>query len=108
MNFTPIRTSDLSEIKNLQPNGDGQTYYLPALGDGTIIASNDEAGKELMKLKYMEASKAVFPNQNSFAIDYLLVNGYVLNESTATRMVRGTNVNWKPKCIFAQIGGNFG
>lgn len=89
-------------------NNELKAYYLPALGEGLIIAINSEIGIELMKLKYVNEVKAVIPEQNKAAIDFLLQNGYVLSTTTGTRMIRGDRINWQAENIFGRIGGNFG
>jgi GNAT superfamily N-acetyltransferase len=81
--------------------------YFPDLGEGMIIADTHEAGIELMKLKYATADKAVLPAENTLGIDFLVENGFT-ETSRCKRMILGTDISWKPECIFSRIGGNFG
>jgi len=45
-----------------QKNGNLMGFYLPELGDGLIIADNEEAGIELMRLRYSIINKGVSAN----------------------------------------------
>jgi GNAT superfamily N-acetyltransferase len=83
-------------------------FYLPDLGEGPIIAKNEAAGIELMKLKFSADDYAVIPEQNQAASDFLIQNGFYKTEKTGTRMVRGKKIKWRPECIFNRIGGNYG
>lgn len=82
-------------------------YYLPALGEGTIIAKSNVAGLEMMGFKYSKADKAVLPDKNLAGIDFLLKNGFV-QVSKGSRMIYGKDIDWQPENIFSRIAGNFG
>ena len=82
-------------------------YYLPDLREGLIYADNDEAGLELMKLKYAKVDKAVLPSDNIAGIDFLQQNGFTETRK-GTRMILGKELQWNPKKIFGRIGGNLG
>lgn len=83
-------------------------YYLPALGEGTIMAMNTQAGCELMRIKYARAEKAVLPSGNLSGIEFLEKNGFARIETRGVRMIKGIDINWKPEKIFSRTGGNFG
>lgn len=85
-----------------------QGYYLPGVGEGPIIAGNDRAGIELMKLKYAKADKAILPSQNQAGVNFLKSNGFTESGTRGIRMSRGEEVHWQPEKIFSRIGGNFG
>ena len=89
-------------------DGELQGYFLKKLGDGPIIAKTELAGTELMKVKFKDGQKAVIPHQNTAAVKFLLENGYKKSDHYGRRMVLGKKINWKPECMFARIGGNFG
>jgi len=82
-------------------------YYLPDLKEGLIFAINDEAGLELMKLKYSKTDKAVLPFENISGREFLLNNGFA-ETSIGTRMIIGKYFDYKPNRMYSRIGGNFG
>ena len=82
-------------------------YYIPGLKEGLIFADNDEAGLELMKLKYASVDKAVLPSDNHAGIEFLQQNGFVETKK-GTRMILGKDLDWNPKKMFSRIGGNLG
>jgi len=83
-------------------------FYIPELCEGPIIAQDDTAGIELMKVKYASAEKAVLPLDNKAGKDFLINNGFSDTGKKGTRMILGEEVNWQPEKIFSRIGGNFG
>lgn len=89
-------------------NNSVQGFYMPGLGEGMILAENPDAGRELMKVKYATATKAVLPSDNREGIEFLLKNGFKVLDTRGTRMIRGKAVNWQPRKIFSRIGGNLG
>ena len=82
-------------------------YYLPNLKEGLIFADSDEAGLELMKLKYSRVDKAVLPSDNTVGIKFLIQNGFVETKK-ASRMIYGKDIDWIPTKVFNRIGGNLG
>lgn len=82
-------------------------YYIPTLGEGTIIATTVNAGLELMKLKYQTAEKAVIPIENKDAHKFLLENGFV-EYSRCPKMIFGKEINWQPQNYYSRIGGYLG
>jgi len=87
-----------------------QGFYLPGLGEGTIVARNSEAGINLMRAKYADRilTTAVLPAENQAGLAFLKTHGFRDAPKTGTRMVYGEKLNWKPKAIFSRISGNFG
>ena len=83
-------------------------YYLPKLGEGLIIAQNDSAGIELLKLKIPTHDKIVLPSDNQVGIEFLKQNGFIKMDTKGTRMICGKNIDWQPKKVFSRIGGNLG
>ena len=83
-------------------------YYIPDLKEGLIYADDEQAGIELMKLKYSQKDKAVIPSNNLVGLDFLYKIGFVDTGKTATRMFLGDELDWKPMNIYSRIGGNFG
>ena len=82
-------------------------FYIPDLKEGLIYADTDEAGLELMKLKYARVDKAVLPSGNSKGVEFLRQNGFVETRKVS-RMILGKELDWNPKKMFGRIGGNFG
>ena len=83
-------------------------YYIRGLREGLIYADTKEAGLELMKVKYSKADKAVLPSDNILGIEFLKRNGFAEADTKGTRMILGSDIDWKPKNIYSRIGGNFG
>ena len=82
-------------------------YYIPELKEGLIFADTEEAGLELMRLKYSTVDKAVLPSENTAGREFLIQNGFV-QISIGTRMVLGKEIAWKPEKMYSRIGGNLG
>lgn len=83
-------------------------FYLPDFGEGLIMADSNEAGLELMKLKYGSVDKAVLPVDNTVGINFLKENGFVETPAKGLRMILGEDFFWQPENIYSRIGGNFG
>jgi len=82
-------------------------YYIPDLKEGLIYADTDEAGLELMKLKYSKVDKAVLPSENIAGVAFLQQSGFAETRK-GTRMILGKDLDWNPGKMFGRIGGNFG
>ena len=89
-------------------NNNVKGYYFPDLGEGLIVAETEEAGLELMKLKYAKVDNAVIPSENKVGIDFLKQTSFVESETKGTRMILGKDISWMSEKIFSRIGGNFG
>jgi len=85
-----------------------QGYFMPDLKEGLIFADSDDAGLELMKMKYSSIDKAVLPSDNVAGIGFLKQNGFVVTDKKGTRMVFGKDIDWKPQKMYSRIGGNLG
>jgi GNAT superfamily N-acetyltransferase len=83
-------------------------FYLPDLSEGLIYADTEEAGLELMKVKFAKIDKAALPSDNITGIEFLKQNGFVITEKKGTRMMLGKEIHWKPQKIYSRIGGNLG
>jgi GNAT superfamily N-acetyltransferase len=88
-------------------DGKVQGYYLPAFGEGLLIANTDEAGTELMKLRLQKKDNAAFPIENMGAGQFLYALGYNAFKK-AKRMRLGKERAWKRTSIYNRIGGNLG
>ncbi len=88
-------------------NNQVQGFYLPALGDGLIMAHTPAAGIDLLKLHLKNNDKAVFPKENITALNYLQANGYEPFR-TAKRMRLGKNRPFKLENMYNRIAGNIG
>ncbi len=82
-------------------------YYLPGLGEGLIIADNDRAGLDLLRLKLSRSNKNVLPAGNRPGMVFMQENGF-RETKRATRMVRGQKFPWQPDKMFGRIAGNLG
>lgn len=83
-------------------------YHIPSLKEGLIFADTDDAGLELMKIKYAKINEAALPSDNIAGIEFLKQNGFVKTNKRGTRMIRGRDIDWDPKKIYSRIGGNLG
>jgi GNAT superfamily N-acetyltransferase len=87
---------------------DIEGFYLPNFGNGLIIAINNQAGLELLKLSLIQGhSKVIIPEANISAKNFLIENGFQ-EYSVCPRMVRGKNIQWKPECIYSRASGYCG
>jgi GNAT superfamily N-acetyltransferase len=82
-------------------------YYLPAMGDGVIIATSSGAGQALMKLRLATKDYAVFPANNTHASAF--IRQYPFTQVRIQKRMRlGEKKNWEPANIYNRIGGNLG
>jgi GNAT superfamily N-acetyltransferase len=81
--------------------------YLPALGEGPVIALDEAEGKALLRKKIAGDWKVTAPAGNRVAASALAGWGFRISERKA-RMVRGPEFAWKSEGLFARIGGNYG
>ena len=84
-----------------------QGVYFPTLGEGLILALNDEAGIELAKYRLLDKHKSVVPESNSSVIRVLETMEMSINR-TGTRMYIGEPVELNPRMLYSRIGGNMG
>lgn len=83
-------------------------YYLPDIGEGTILAADDNSGLELLKLKHTQKKcRTVIPNENTSGNEFLVNNGFE-KYSECARMILGDDHDWKPEKVFSRIGGFYG
>jgi GNAT superfamily N-acetyltransferase len=91
-----------------KPSGKITGFYLPDLGSGLIMASECEAGLNLMKLRLSTGkTSAVIPSSNVFAKDFLLSEGFRVSQM-AKRMFLGKEILWQPKNVYARASGYCG
>jgi hypothetical protein len=72
-----------------------------------IIAEDEIAGTELLKMKISKKQKIVFPAENEIARKFLLENGFQ-EKNRVRRMVFGCEFEWHPQNIYSRIGGYLG
>lgn len=101
-------TSHLLNSSVYVENNEILGYHIPSLKEGLIIADTDNAGLELMKIKYAKINEAVLPSDNIVGIEFLKQHGFVKTNKKGTRMIRGRDIDWNPKKIYSRIGGNLG
>jgi len=83
-------------------------YYLPHCGKGLIAATTVRAGIELLKLRLsMDPSSVCLPERNKAGIDFLKSLGFE-EVQKIPRMFLGSNVAWKPDCIYIRGSGYLG
>jgi len=82
-------------------------FYLPDLGEGLVVASNDIAGLALMEARVINTRQVVIPEQNREGVRFLEKRGFH-HKSTAMRMIYGEPYSFQPDGLFSRVGGNFG
>ena len=82
-------------------------YAMPSLGDGMIIARDEEAGLDLLGFGMKRFARIILPRENFKGREFLEGHGYRANKS-ARRMVYGPPLPWRPEFLFNRIGGNLG
>ncbi|MGZ5283053.1 MAG: GNAT family N-acetyltransferase [Bacteroidia bacterium] len=84
-----------------------QGFYMPALGEGLIIARTEIAGKSLMEFRLKRMDNAVFPAENLSACEVMLKNGFKQHR-TAKRMRLGDKIPFNPLFLFNRVAGSIG
>lgn len=82
-------------------------FYLPAFGEGLVVASSASAGLELMKFRLTSKENAVFPIDNEIASRFMEARSYQPFKQSK-RMRLGKKRSWDPGSIYNRIGGNLG
>jgi len=83
-------------------------FYVPALGEGPVIAKNLQAGLELLKLKHLvQEKKSTIPETNSMTIKFFEEKGCI-EYNQIERMYFGEHLEWHSSLIFSRIGGFIG
>ena len=106
-NRSGILSDFLGSAKIYVYENEVQGYYIPDWGDGPVIAGNDTAGLELMKLRSNEKDVAIFPSTHQVALNFLSDNGFVTYK-TSKRMLLGNIRDWKARGIYNRISGQLG
>jgi len=88
-------------------DGNVRGFYLPAPGDGPVIAADAEAGTALLGFKHASAEKTtVIPEENPWAAHFFRKHG-IEPFSCRTRMVHGPRPSWRPEGVFCRIEGYY-
>lgn len=83
-------------------------FYIPNLGNGLVIALNENVGIELLNLRCNNDKKiVVVPEQNITTTEYLLQNHF-LEGYSIPRMTLGKEPPWQQKMIFNRASGYSG
>lgn len=103
MHLQDFLTSGFLWMKGKELKG----VYLPAFGEGLILAKEAEAGLDLLRFHLQEKQTLVFPEENKTAYEWLQEQQYSFFRK-AKRMRRGESRNWSRSDLFNRIGGNLG
>lgn len=79
-------------------------YYLPTLGEGTVVAADQEAGRALLRMKAAAVKRIILPSENSGGREFLKELGFA-ETGTIRRMRLGPAFEWQPQHVFCRIGG---
>lgn len=83
-------------------------YYLPTLGEGLVVAADNDAGVALFEKRLAtHPDRIVVPQDNMVVNEYLVSLGFE-HHTTAPRMVLGRDVKWRPRMMFSRVGGWYG
>ena len=82
-------------------------FYLPNLGDGPVIALDDEAGIALLRLRVINKKQSILTVDNITGNTYFQENGFKEIKRTK-KMIYGNNIDCKNNHIYNRTGGNFG
>ena len=96
-----------SEIHVIKEGRQIRAFYIPTLGEGLIVASDEDAGFEFMKLKYTRNKNFCIPIANAAGVTFLTKNGFKENRR-ASRMILGDDITWDGGKSYSRIGGNLG
>lgn len=89
-------------------NGIVEGYFIPGIGEGTIVANTPVAGIELMKLKFNSpVDKGILPAENKAGIEFLQQHGFK-EIAKIKRMRLGKPISWQPDKIYNRVGGFLG
>ena len=104
---TLLLTPHLANAKVFVENNTISGFYMPTLGEGLLLAEDNDIGIELLKLRLEKQPIIVLPIENNVAIKFLLENRFCQFQK-GTRMILGDRIDFKSKMIYSRIGGNFG
>lgn len=83
-------------------------FYLPAFGQGPVVAESDEAGLTLLRLKHSgKEGTACIPAGNAAGMAMLLSLGFT-EDHRAPRMALGDDVPWEQGMVYARGAGYCG
>ena len=88
-------------------NDDITGFFMPTLGEGFIVATTPDIGKQFLMIKHSKTNTTSIPIDNQSAIKFLMENGFV-EYRKAVRMWYGEKLSWQPDKLFGRIGGNLG
>lgn len=90
-------------------NNQFQGFCIPGLGEGLTLATTPEAGLALLTMRLQEEKGACLPIANQVAIDFLLAQGFEINDNVwAVKMYLNREPVWKPTMQYGRVGGNLG
>ncbi len=83
-------------------------FYIPALGEGLVIAEDSTTGLALLSERLTpEKNRIAVPSENISAIDFLAKREYS-EFLRGSRMYLGEKLTWQPAKLYSRIGGNLG
>jgi N-acetylglutamate synthase-like GNAT family acetyltransferase len=98
---------NFSSAKVYVNNNRVEGFFLPSIGNGPIIASNDIAGFELIKFRLQNNYNAILPSENISAIKFIQENNLVQFRKSR-RMYIGKKRAWQANRIYNRISGQLG
>lgn len=102
-----VLTPFLQDSWIYNPKDEVEGFYLPALGEGVVVAAHQKAGYALAQLRLGTSHISVVPKQNKPICSFLEGHGFTIYRS-ASRMRKGAPLAWKPEMMYNRIGGNLG
>ncbi len=91
-----------------EANGKVDGFFLPSMGQGPVLADNDDSGLALLRLKHsLGCPSVIMPEANTCSRDYFQKAGY-LETRRAPRMVLGEDAAWFPERVYSRAAGYCG
>lgn len=106
-NRKPLLDLHANNIMIYKTDGLIRGAYWPELGEGLIVAEDEEAGIALTSWRGQHQQNASFPINNLAAMNYYEQAGYRFIRQ-AWRMYWGNPLDWSPTKLYHRIAGNLG
>ena len=84
-------------------------FYLPQLGDGLIVANNQQDGMALLAQRQSNGkSYVVIPEANTWLCNYLAIRHFTVFRTAQLMALGPTKKVWHPEMVYSRIGGYAG
>lgn len=105
--YPGFAAGNMHGIKLVRANGAVAAFLCAELGDGLMIARDEESARALLLYQAANAERIGIPESNRFGIEQVESLGF-RRFRFASRMVLGPPFPWKAEWLYGRIGGNLG